>query len=520
MKIVVNLEKLSNDGYKMPANNPSVALPENIQYGQLRYDNFLPPNVIQGTFVSGKTSTIEFTILDSLLIWDFKLFLSTDGVSYSEEKTFGGTSGKKLTSSSLDASDFEDGEIPMSNGTEWIPANLSSFSVYEFAQSGTIYDLNDSSFISTSVGWICGNDGHILKTTNGTSFSELTTGVNNNFFGIDFVDANTGYVCGSSGKIMKTTNGGTTWSSQTSGTAVTLNAIFFIDSNTGWYVGNGGVYGRTTDGGATWTSYSGYVSDITDVYFLDSNTGYIVYGGIVGKSTNGGVSYPTIASGLPTSINSIQMLDSSIGYLCGSSGKIMKTTNGGTTWSSQTSGTAVTLNSINFASAAVGFACGTSNIIVGTTDGGTTWNNITTRSHGYTYNDIVCLSTNDIRVIGNGYYIYSSSNGGSSWIQCNSSIGRPVLIQTIYNGLNLTFNEVPTIYNSPGNYSLVFDDDPPFLITIPMPLYDGNLQDGSKIGDVVSSSLAGGGFSTVDLTGTPADGLLTSGSFIVLFGIK
>ena len=399
MKIVVNLEKLSNDGYKMPANNPSVALPENIKYGQLRYDNFLSPNVIQGTFVSGKTSTIEFTILDSLLIWDFKLFLSTDGVSYSEEKTFGGTSGKKLTSSSLDASDFEDGEIPMSNGTEWIPANLSSFSVYEFAQSGTIYDLNDSSFISTSVGWICGDDGHILKTTNGTSFSELTTGVNNNFFGIDFVDANTGYVCGSSGKIMKTTNGGTTWSSQTSGTAVTLN-------------------------------------------------------------------------------------------------------------------------SINFASAAVGFACGTSNIIVGTTDGGTTWNNITTRSHGYTYNDIVCLSTNDIRVIGNGYYIYSSSNGGSSWIQCNSSIGRPVLIQTIYNGLNLTFNEVPTIYNSPGNYSLVFDDDPPFLITIPMPLYDGNLQDGSKIGDVVSSSLAGGGFSTVDLTGTPADGLLTSGSFIVLFGIK
>jgi len=122
MKIVVNLEKLSVDGFKQPANSVAANTPNNITHAQLRYDNWLSPNLIQGVFVSAANSTVEFTVSDSLLVWtNFKLFTSTNGVDYTENKSFGGSSGKDLISSSLSPTDYLNGEYPVSNGTAWLP---------------------------------------------------------------------------------------------------------------------------------------------------------------------------------------------------------------------------------------------------------------------------------------------------------------------------------------------------------------------------------------------------------------
>ena len=53
-----------------------------------------------------------------------------------------------------------------------------------------------------------------------------------------------------SGTILRTTNGGTTWTSQSSGTTNYLYGVSFTDANTGTAVGWNGTIIRTTNGGA------------------------------------------------------------------------------------------------------------------------------------------------------------------------------------------------------------------------------------------------------------------------------
>ncbi len=53
MIVIVNLERLSGDGYKMNANSPLVTPPSYIKYAQLRYTPFTSAEAIQGTFVTG-----------------------------------------------------------------------------------------------------------------------------------------------------------------------------------------------------------------------------------------------------------------------------------------------------------------------------------------------------------------------------------------------------------------------------------------------------------------------------------
>ena len=93
---VINLEKLSNDGYKQPANDPNESTPDNITHAQLRYNTFTSSYVIQGVAVSGSSSTFEFTVSDALFYWKFKLYVSTDGTTYTEKKSYGGSAGKHL----------------------------------------------------------------------------------------------------------------------------------------------------------------------------------------------------------------------------------------------------------------------------------------------------------------------------------------------------------------------------------------------------------------------------------------
>jgi photosystem II stability/assembly factor-like uncharacterized protein len=61
-----------------------------------------------------------------------------------------------------------------------------------------------------------------------------------------FIDANTGYVVGDMGAILKTTNGGATWTIQPSGSGNSVSSVFFIDAATGYAVGDFGTYWKHT----------------------------------------------------------------------------------------------------------------------------------------------------------------------------------------------------------------------------------------------------------------------------------
>lgn len=131
-------------------------------------------------------------------------------------------------------------------------------------------DFRGAFFIHTfqdeSVGWVVGEGGAVYKIT-GTATLNLgvatwtwTWQVQNSntaedLYDVVFVDANNGYAVGNNGMVVKTTNGGTTWTVATAGTMETINAVCFDPSGVvGVAAGDNGFVYRTLNGGATWSS--------------------------------------------------------------------------------------------------------------------------------------------------------------------------------------------------------------------------------------------------------------------------
>ena len=124
-------------------------------------------------------------------------------------------------------------------------------------------------FVSPQRGTAVGDFGTIVHTEDGGATwqeimlpddfklpdSALDSGVLPNdalLYGMSFVDENHGWISGEFGTILATTDGGTTWKQQVTGTESTLFGIDFIDQNTGVAVGIDSVILRTDDRGATW----------------------------------------------------------------------------------------------------------------------------------------------------------------------------------------------------------------------------------------------------------------------------
>ncbi len=124
----------------------------------------------------------------------------------------------------------------------------------------TDHILQTMFFINKDLGWIAGNEGVILKTTdagltwayqqmNGTNYGTLTS--------LCFIDENTGWASGSGldvngGVILKTTNGGGNWFLQHNGYNRFIYSVFFNNSSSGWAVGDEGIMFSTQNGGIDW----------------------------------------------------------------------------------------------------------------------------------------------------------------------------------------------------------------------------------------------------------------------------
>jgi hypothetical protein len=132
-------------------------------------------------------------------------------------------------------------------------------------------------------------------------------------------------VVGSGGIILKTTNGGTTWTTQNSGTTTYLNSVYFTSPTDGYAVGGANTILKTTNGGTTWTTQtSGTLGYLNSVYFISSTTGYAVGGaGIILKTTNGGTTWTTQTSSADFHLNAVHFPSSTTGYAVGNAGSIM-----------------------------------------------------------------------------------------------------------------------------------------------------------------------------------------------------
>lgn len=220
-----------------------------------------------------------------------------------------------------------------------------------------------------SVGWVVGEGGAIYKIT-GTAVAGPTpvawnwtwTAQNSNtgvdLYDVVFVDANNGYAVGNDGVVVKTTNGGTTWTVITGGTLDTFNAVSFTpDGQVGVAVGDNGRVVRTVNGGASWTPFTNNPPNVryTGVSIPAGGSRNIVYvcgeGGIVRRHRDllggtGNWEAPTIA--VPNvAYRAIHFpLSDDVGFVAGDSGTLLFTNNGSSTlawsWTAVAHGVAAT----------------------------------------------------------------------------------------------------------------------------------------------------------------------------------
>gem|GEM_PF-1602920 len=303
-------------------------------------------------------------------------------------------------------------------------SSVTVFGQWLAADSGTTSNLNGAHLLDSGVGFVVGDAGTILKTTDaGMNWSQLTSGTINALHGVYFFDAGQGVAVGEQGLILRTTDGGVGWQKVTSRVRDTLRSVSFsgvngvsggdsqtivysTDAGASWQVSQSGFFGggfpgahmlsdtlgfvagqnsifqsllgASTDGGSSWAFQPFYFDQneggATDVFFFDQNSG-VVSGavfdgrGAIARTTDAGVSWSTLF--FDQAIQGIDFPQPTSGFAAGWGARIAHSSDAGVTWTDQTSGTSANLNDISFASDALqGIAIGDSGTILWTANGG------------------------------------------------------------------------------------------------------------------------------------------------------
>lgn len=94
--------------------------------------------------------------------------------------------------------------------------------------------------LNGTLGYAVGANGTVLKTSGGTSWATQTSGVTQTLRALHFLDTQRGWVVGDGGTILSTTDGGATWKKESSGTTENLNAVWAANATTIYVVGANG----------------------------------------------------------------------------------------------------------------------------------------------------------------------------------------------------------------------------------------------------------------------------------------
>ncbi len=350
--------------------------------------------------------------------------------------------------------------------------------------------LSAVDFVSDSIGWAVGDNGTVIKTTDGgvswtqqgpivpQGASDRDTGV----WDVCFVDASTGYIA-ADGAVYKTSNGGATWAAtnawaSTGGPYITYLSADFSDANNGWLVGSynvwrttdGGTnvaqqvlpvgtyptqvsaadsvsaymaglfegYLKTADGGATWQQYAytgtDHVGDWTgSIAAVNAGKVYAVTGGDVLLTTNGGSTWTTMTVGNSPSdpVVAVYLSDAdltgSTAFAVTEGEKLYKTTDSGATvWTY--CATVAGISNFDAPTASTVYAIAASRLIASGT-GGTSFAPCSQGSA--TPFSAVDFTSETTGYAAGGYELSRTSDGGASWVTDDLS-GKNLMINDVF----------------------------------------------------------------------------------------
>jgi photosystem II stability/assembly factor-like uncharacterized protein len=360
-----------------------------------------------------------------------------------------------------------------------------------------------------------------------TQVSGITTSLNT----VSAVNQNVGWVGGNGGVVLRTTNAGTNWTNVT-GAPIGTNdvyAICGIDANTCLVSTSPAatfVY-KTTDGGANWTQvFTQTGGFIDDIKFQNATTGFM-YGDPVStrwslwKTTNAGTTWDSAGLYLPqvaaeAGWNNAMWVSGNNIWFGTNNTKVYKSTNFGAT-GSWTSG--VTTGSVNTYSVAFNGAIGFTGqtVALKSTDAGGTWAAATLPGTGtvYSFNGVALRFW-----YARGASIYWSSDNGANFASqytgtgtyqamsivqdgnilrgwAVSGTGGIIVYNDILTGIIKNQNEVPANYSLSQNYPNPFNPSTKINFNLPksgmvtLKIYDII---GSEVATLVNENLNAGSY--------------------------
>lgn len=290
-------------------------------------------------------------------------------------------------------------------------------------------NLDDIFFINQNTGWICGQAGTVLKTTNkGIDWNYYPVKIPDAIMGIQFINEYTGFAAswdwGTTGSIYKSTNGGINFSLIKQINNNGCSDVYFYDDNNGWIAGTHGLIFRTTDCGNNWSEQqTASATDITRLCFLNLDTGFASsFDGYILKTTNSGLNWSKLYHDSGKIFYSVNFIDINTGFITGYSGLLYKTTNSGMSWInlSSLSQFGNYVQDIKFINSNTGWLAtgrsNSSNDIFKTTNCGINWTNqnIYLRN-SETLNRLWISDSSNIYCVGDGGSILKTSNSGLNW---------------------------------------------------------------------------------------------------------
>jgi len=201
--------------------------------------------------------------------------------------------------------------------------------------SVTNYNLYDSYFLSNGKSYIVGGGSQFFYCENYlNSWQSLHLADDYTLLRVDFINQLTGFVLGNKGFILRTSDGGTNWRRVLSNTDNLLYDFKFINDNIGFIVGWKGTLLKTTDAGITWNSVELATRKyLRSIDFLNDDVGLIVGGaGTIYRTDNGGEKWDEIKIGGLIGLQKVKFLSDDYVIAIGSKGTILFSDDTGRTW--------------------------------------------------------------------------------------------------------------------------------------------------------------------------------------------
>lgn len=222
-------------------------------------------------------------------------------------------------------------KVPLPQQNMWYPPAWKSIG----SSDSALYVVGNNSVDNKGICFISYHNGGMKCVYTGTSNIILK--------GVQFLSNSVGFIWGEQGTLLKTSDGGNTWINVPTSTTSAFDKLQVIDENTIFYM-TGSTMMKTQDGGTTWTQITLPTTvPINSFNFFDALNGILCGGqylspnflGYLYKTTDGGINWVQSYIDSTRVFEKLFFINDSVGFIKsyqGSYGEINKTTDQGNTW--------------------------------------------------------------------------------------------------------------------------------------------------------------------------------------------